>query len=75
VCHRPGCYRLWPGFPTCLATRAIGNSLEHRQMSPNDPTTPITQRLPAITRHRFRLDPRSLTTTRGITIVFSSSGY
>ncbi len=47
MCHLPGCYRLWPGFPTCSATRAIGNSLEDRQILQNDPTTPNTQRLPA----------------------------
>ena len=45
--HVPGCYRLWPGFPSCSATRAIGNSLEDRQILLDGPTTPITQRLPA----------------------------
>src|SRR5215467_11385608 len=34
------------------------------------PTTPTTQPLTGITRHRFRLHPLSLATTHGITIVF-----
>ena len=45
--HVPGCYRLWPGFPTCSATREIGNSLEDQQLLVDGPTTPRTQRLPA----------------------------
>ena len=45
--HIPGSYRLWPGFPTCSAVRAIGNSLEGRQPNLDGPTTPCTQRLPA----------------------------
>jgi hypothetical protein len=39
------------------------------------PTTPHTQTLTSITRTRFRLDPLSLATTHGITIVFFSYGY
>src|SRR5262245_13883678 len=39
------------------------------------PTTPTTQPLTGITRHRFRLPPLSLATTHGITIVFFSCGY
>ena len=45
--HVPGYYRLWPGFPTCSATREFGNSSVVRQNHQDDPTTPITQRLPA----------------------------
>ena len=45
--HVPGYYRLWPGFPTCSATREFDNSLVIRQNHQDDPTTPITQRLPA----------------------------
>ena len=41
----------------------------------NIPTTPTTQPLPGITRDRFSLDPLSLATTHGITVVFSSCGY
>jgi hypothetical protein len=47
VLHVPGYYRLWPGFPTCSATREFGNSLVARQNHLDGPTTPITQRLPA----------------------------
>ena len=38
-------------------------------------TTPVAQPLTGITRHRFRLNPLSLATTHGITIVFSSCRY
>jgi hypothetical protein len=47
VLHVPGCYRLWPGFPPCSATRELCNSLMKRQLHLDDPTTPYTQRLPA----------------------------
>jgi hypothetical protein len=47
VLHVPDCYRLWSGFPTCSATRVIGNSLEDQQLLRGGPTTPSTQRLPA----------------------------
>src|SRR3954454_23979167 len=54
---------LTPGFIT----------LRETVRSPTDnPTTPATQPLTGITRHRFRLDPLSLATTHGITIVFFS---
>ena len=39
------------------------------------PTTPMTKRLHAITRHRFGLDPRSLAATKGVEVSFLSSGY
>src|SRR3954451_19931469 len=42
---------------------------------PRNPTTPHAQPLTGITRTRFRLNPLSLATTHGITIVFSSYGY
>src|SRR6202000_2612506 len=41
---------------------------ESVSLPPKSPTTPRTQRLTAITRTRFRLDPLSLATTHGITI-------
>ena len=41
----------------------------------NAPTTPTTQPLPGITHDRFSLDPLSLATTHGITVVFFSCGY
>ena len=50
-----GYHALWPDFPDCSATRAICNSLPPRQRRPSAPTTPSTQRLPAITRTRFSL--------------------
>jgi hypothetical protein len=43
--------------------------------SQGGPTTPDTQRLPALPRIRFSPHPVSLATTPGITIVFSSYGY
>ena len=55
--HVPGCYRLWPGFPSCSVTRAVCNSSEDQQLFQVGPTTPMTQRLPALTRHRFGLFP------------------
>ena len=45
-----------------------------RPLTPS-PTTPTVQPLTGITHHRFRLNPLSLATTHGITIVFSSYGY
>ena len=45
--HVPGSYRLWPGVPTCSATREFCNSLTDRQIDQDDPTTPNTQSLPA----------------------------
>ena len=42
---------------------------------PGKPTTPYKQPLTSIPITRFRLDPLSLATTHGITIVFSSYGY
>jgi hypothetical protein len=45
--HVPGSYRLWPGVPTCSATRALCNSSSDRQIEQDGPTTPMTQRLPA----------------------------
>ena len=56
-CRVRGCHPLRPGFPACSATTAICNSPPARQNWQNDPTTPDTQRLPAITRTRFSLFP------------------
>ena len=44
----------WP-FACHSTTSTISYSLLDRQIQLNDPTTPITQRLPAITRNRFGL--------------------
>jgi hypothetical protein len=52
-----------------LTPRRIGRSDNH------GPTTPTTQRLPAITHDRFSLDPLSLATTHGIAVAFFSCGY
>ena len=60
------------GLP--LTTR-LSHSLSGRQTGTSGPTTPTTQPLPGITRDRFSLDPLSLATTHGITVVFSSCGY
>ncbi len=40
----------WPSTNT-----ALSHSSTDRQIRPNDPTTPTTQRLPALTRNRFSL--------------------
>ena len=45
--HVPGYHRLWPGLPTCSATRAIGNSMVGWQSHLDGPATPNAQRLPA----------------------------
>jgi hypothetical protein len=51
--YHPLCRR----FPTSSATQTICNSLLKRQLQPGGPSTPHTQRLPAITRMRFGLFP------------------
>ena len=57
-----------------LACRSTTTTVSHcvtgRQTGVQGPTTPTTQPLPGITRHRFRLNPLSLATTHGITICF-----
>ena len=45
------------GFHTSSATKAISYSLPDQQLRLSGPATPITQRLPAITRDRFGLFP------------------
>jgi hypothetical protein len=57
VLHVPDCYRLWSGFPTCSATREIGNSLEDQQPLRDGPTTPRTQRLLAWHVHGLGSNP------------------
>ncbi len=49
------CHPLRPDFPDCSATTRLCNSSPPRQRRPSAPTTPITQRPPAITRNRFSL--------------------
>src|SRR5215211_6000327 len=56
-------------------TTLLSHSPPLRQKELSRPTTPTTQRLPALTCDRFSLDPLSLATTHGITVVFSSCGY
>src|SRR6266540_4315022 len=51
--YHPLCRR----FPTSSAIQAISYSLPDRQLRPDGPATPITQRLPALTRNRFGLFP------------------
>ncbi len=51
----PDSYRLWCDFPVTSSNAALCHSLEVRQNFPSRPTTPITKRLPAITRDRFSL--------------------
>ena len=53
--HVRGCHPLRPAFPGSSATHAICNSTPPRQKRPSAPTTPRTQRPPAITRTRFSL--------------------
>jgi hypothetical protein len=55
--HVRGCHPLWRNFPRPSATHAICNSLPGRQSRRGGPTTPDTQRLPALTRARFSLFP------------------
>ena len=51
-------------------TPQVSHSSTGRQTHEARPTTPTTQPLPGITRHRFRLNPLSLATTHGITCCF-----
>ena len=62
-------------FPHHSTNRKLCNSPSQCQLQKLGPTTPMTQPLTGITRHRFRLNPLSLATTHGITIVFSSCRY
>jgi hypothetical protein len=48
-------YPLWCSFPATSTNAALCHSLRVRQNPPSRPTTPITKRLPAITRDRFSL--------------------
>jgi hypothetical protein len=49
------CYPLWRPFPRSSTNAVISYSLPDRQIWPRGPTTPVTQRLPAITRNWFGL--------------------
>jgi hypothetical protein len=71
----PGSHRLRPAFPRRSTNMQFCNSPQECQSLQVGLTTPTTQPLTGITRHRFRLNPLSLATTHGITIVFSSYGY
>ena len=48
-------YPLWCAFPCASTNAVLCHSLTGRQSDLNGPTTPNTQRLPAITRTRFSL--------------------
>ena len=48
-------YLLWCVFPDASTNAVLCHSLQGRQSLLNGPTTPITKRLPAITRDRFSL--------------------
>jgi hypothetical protein len=58
---RPGrfrlrdCYPLWCAFPCASTNAVLCHSPTSRQKGLNGPTTPNTQRLPALTRARFSL--------------------
>ena len=52
-----GCHSLCRCFPASSAIPAICNSLPDRQLRLDGPATPVTQRLPALTRDRFGLFP------------------
>ncbi len=73
--HLPDFHRLRSAIPDCSTNHQLYNSPHECQPVPQDPTTPTTQPLTGITRRRFSLNPLSLATTHGITIVFSSYGY
>src|SRR6266403_675803 len=51
----PDSHRLRSAIPDCSTTPAFCNSSPQRQSRLKGPTTPDTQRLPAITRTRFSL--------------------
>ncbi len=59
--RRPGRFRLrdshplWCALPRASTNPRLSHSLPDRQIQPSGPTTPITKRLPAITRDRFSL--------------------
>ena len=71
----PDYHRLRCRFPTTSTSHRFSDCPTHCQMDQHAPTTPHTQPLTGITRAWFSLDPLSLATTHGITIVFSSYGY
>jgi hypothetical protein len=73
--HLPDYHRLRSAIPDHSTSNWFCNSSTGCQPSPQCPTTPTTQPLTGITRNRFSLNPLSLATTHGITIVFSSYGY
>jgi hypothetical protein len=73
--HLPGYHRLRHHIPEASASIRLCNCSTGCQPDPHGPTTPHTQPLTGITRTRFRLDPLSLATTHGITVVFSSCRY
>jgi hypothetical protein len=73
--HLPDSHRLRRHFPEASANPQLSHCLTGCQPGRHGPTTPRTQPLTGITRTRFRLDPLSLATTHGITVVFSSCRY
>src|SRR6516162_275114 len=56
-CRVRDCHPLWRRFPAASATSTVCNSPPPRQRWPGGPTTPRTQRPPALTRARFSLFP------------------
>src|SRR6476620_2333494 len=62
-------------FPNDSANMQLSHCVVDCQIDTRYPTTPHTQPLTGITRAEFRLNPLSLATTHGITIVFSSYRY
>src|SRR6201996_4571632 len=52
-----GCHPLRRPFPEPSATHMVSHSSPVRQYGPGGPATPVTQRLPAITRNWFGLFP------------------
>ena len=76
-CPRPAiCFRLRDSHPLRYRFPTDSTNKPRNHTRPADlirthPTTPHTQPLPGITRTRFSHHPLSLTTTQGITILFS----
>jgi hypothetical protein len=54
-CRVRGCHPLWRNFPEPSATNTISHSLPGQRPRPGGPSTPATQRPPALTRDRFSL--------------------
>jgi hypothetical protein len=71
----PDSHRLRSAFPNDSANMRLYHCAIGCQPDPRHPTTPHAQPLTGITHAEFRLNPLSLATTHGITIVFSSYRY